>query len=127
MDPLYISAAGMIAQNQSLSLIAGNLANSQSPGYLAQIGTFTAFPTGTVLRTGANPGVVGQSSSGVAFSSALQVTGGGVETTSNSNDLAIMGSNGFFAVRTPNGIASTSERPRPVPLPDPRRPDAWPR
>lgn len=109
MNPLYISASGMIAQNESLSLIAGNLANSRSPGYLAQVGTFRAFPTGTVIRTGPDPAVLGQSSSGVAFSSGLQVSGGGVETTSNSNDLAIMGNNGFFVVRTPNGLAYTRD------------------
>lgn len=109
MDPLYISAAGMIAQNQNLALIAGNLANSQSPGYLAQTGTFTAFPVGTVVRTGTNPGVLGQSPSGVAFSSGLQVSGGGVESTSNPNDLAIMGNNGFFIVRTPKRLAYTRD------------------
>ncbi len=99
----------MIAQNQSLSLIAGNLANSQSPGYLAQVGIFSAFPTGTVIRTGTVPAVLGQSSTGVAFSSGLEVSGGGVESTSNPNDLAILGSNGFFVVRTPGGIAYTRD------------------
>lgn len=107
MDPLYISASGMIAQNQNLALIAGNVANSQSPGYLAQTGTFRAYPVGTVIRTGNNPGVLGQSSSGVAFSAGLKVAGGGIQSTSNPNDLAIMGSNGFFIVRTPQGLAYT--------------------
>jgi flagellar basal body rod protein FlgG len=109
VDTLYISASGMIAQNQNLALIAGNLANSQSPGYLAQVGTFTAFPTGTLIRTGSNPGVLGQSSSGVAFSAGIDMGDGGVEQTSNPNDLAIAGNNGFFVVRTANGLAYTRD------------------
>ncbi len=108
MNALYIGASGMIAQNQSLGVIAGNLANSQSPGYLAETGTFVAFPNGTVERTGANPGVIGQSSSGVAFTSGIALGGSGVESTNNSNDLAILG-NGFFAVRTSNGLAYTRD------------------
>lgn len=108
MEALYIGAAGMIAQNQSLGVIAGNLANSQSPGYLAETGTFVSFPNGTVVRTGPTPGVLGQSSSGVAFTSAVELGGGGVQSTSNPNDLAILG-NGFFVVRTPGGLAYTRD------------------
>lgn len=108
MNALYIGASGMIAQNQSLSLIAGNLANSNSPGYLAETGTFIAFPTGTVQRTGAYPGAIGQSSSGVAFASGIQTTGSGVRSTTNPQDLAILG-NGFFVVKTPQGLAYTRD------------------
>lgn len=109
MDPLYISASGMIAQNGALGLIAGNLANSQSPGYLAQNGTFTAFPNGTLMRTGPHPGVLGQTSTGVAFSASIDMAGSGVQSTSNPNDLAIMGNNGFFTVKTPAGLAYTRD------------------
>lgn len=108
MNALYIAASGMLAQNQSLGMIAGNLSNSQSPGYLAESGTFTAFPSGTIVRTGANPGILGQSSSGVAFSTSVAMAGSGVRSTQNANDLAILG-NGFFAVRTPNGLAYTRD------------------
>jgi flagellar basal body rod protein FlgG len=109
MDPLYISAAGMLAQNGALGLTAGNLANSQSPGYLAQVGIFSAFPNGTAIRTGPYPGALGPTSTGVAFSSSIDMGGSGVISTSNPNDLAIMGNNGFFTVRTPNGIAYTRD------------------
>lgn len=109
MDTLYISASGLIAQNQNLALIAGNLANSQSPGYLAQAGTFTAFPTETLIRTGPDPGIVGQSSSGVVYSADIAMADSGVQSTSNPNDLAIMGQNGFFVVRTPTGLAYTRD------------------
>lgn len=109
MDPLYISAAGMIAQNQSLGLIAGNLANSQSPGYLAQVGTFAAFPSGTLISSGPPPAVLGRTSSGVAFSASIDMAGSGVQSTANPNDLAIMGNNGFFTVRTPAGLAYTRD------------------
>lgn len=107
MDALYISAAGMIAQNQSLGLIAGNIANSQSAGYLAQQGTFTAFPTGSLEDTGSGK-VLGQTSNGVAFSSSIATGGGGVSSTTNPNDLAIVGQ-GYFVVRTPQGLAYTRD------------------
>lgn len=108
MNPLYIGASGMIAQNQSLQLLAANVANSQSPGYLAESGTFMSFPNGTVIDTGQKPGTLGFSSSGVAFASSINMAGSGVESTNNSNDLAILG-NGFFVVRTPNGLAYTRD------------------
>ncbi|NMP23073.1 flagellar hook-basal body protein [Sulfobacillus harzensis] len=108
MDALYIAAAGMIGQNQNLALVAGNLSNSQSPGYLAESGTFEAFPSGTVVENGRNPKVLGQSSSGVAFTSAIDMAGSGVESTGNPNNVAILG-NGFFVVRTANGIAYTRD------------------
>lgn len=108
MNALYISASGMMAQNESLGLIAGNLANSQSAGYLAETGIFQAFPSGTLIRNGSNPGVVGKSSSGVAFSSGINMTGSGVKSTTNPNDLAILG-HGFFVVRTPTGLAYTRD------------------
>lgn len=108
MNALYIGASGLLAQNQSLGVIAGNLANSQSPGYLSESGTFLAFPNGTVERTGPVPGVLGQSSSGVAFTSGVETGASGVKPTTNSNDLAIQG-NGFFVIRTPQGLAYTRD------------------
>lgn len=108
MDALYISASGMLAQNQSLSLIAGNLANANSPGYLAQTGTMMAFPAETVGRTGSQAGVVGASDQGVAFSSGILAGGSGVKPTSSQTDLALLGS-GFFTVRTPAGVQYTRD------------------
>ncbi|MCY0865285.1 MAG: flagellar hook-basal body protein [Sulfobacillus sp.] len=108
MDALYTAAAGMIAQNQQLALVAGNLANADSPGYLAQTGTFIAFPQGTVTRQGVSPGVVGSSSDGVALTSGLNPAAGGVNPTNQPTDFAILGA-GFFQVKTPTGIAYTRD------------------
>ncbi|MCY0899161.1 MAG: flagellar hook-basal body protein [Firmicutes bacterium] len=108
MDALYIGASGMLAQNQSLALIADNLANSQSPGYLATVGTFVAFPSGTVLRTGPLPGVIGQSSAGVALTSEINTRASDIEPTANPLDFAINGP-GFFVVNTPKGLAYTRD------------------
>lgn len=108
MDALYTAAAGMIAQNQQLALVAGNLANANSPGYLAQTGTFIAFPQGTVTRQGVSPGVVGSSSDGVALTSGLNPAASGVNQTNQPTDLAILGP-GFFQVKTPAGISYTRD------------------
>lgn len=108
MDALYIAASGMIGQNQNLGLIAGNLSNSRSPGYLAETGTFLAYPNGSVVENAANSQVLGQSSSGVAFTSGVDMAGSGVVSTSNPHDLAILG-NGFFVVRTQKGLAYTRD------------------
>lgn len=98
----------MLAQNQALSLIADNLANSQSPGYLAEVGTFVAFPNGTVERTGPVPGILGQSAAGVALVSGLNTGASDIEPTQNPLDLAINGP-GFFVVRTATGLAYTRD------------------
>ena len=108
MDALYIAAAGMQAQNQSMTAIGANLANADSYGYLSQVGSMAEFPTGVVSRQGRMPsaGGIGYIGQGVAFTAGLNLSMGGLATTGQSTDLAIDGP-GFFAVRGPQGVAYT--------------------
>ncbi len=108
MNALYIAASGMVAQNQSMSLIGANLANANSPGYLSQVGSMVEFPTGVVTRQGHLPsaGGIGVTGQGVAFTAGLNLGLSGMQTTGQMTNLAVNGP-GFFAVRGPQGVAYT--------------------
>jgi len=101
MDPGYYAACtAMMAQSQSLELVANNLANSSTAGYRAQHSVFRA-----VLAASEHPITeVNQATNnyGILEGSRLDLSQGGMQTTGNELDLAVEGP-GFFAVQTANG------------------------
>lgn len=105
MNALYTGASGMYAENQWINVVAGNLANGSSAGYLPETGRLVAFPLGTVSRSVA-PKVVGQTAQGVALELTINPAQGPIVPTGRSLDWALSG-DGFFQVSTPNGIAYT--------------------
>lgn len=108
MNALYIGASGLIAGNQKLSMVAGNMANAASAGYLAETGSFVAFPGGAVTRTGSAPVPIGSTSQGVALMGGYSLLDSGTQSTGNATDLAIQGP-GFFVIQSGNGIAYTRD------------------
>ena len=105
MDPGYYAACtGMMAQAQSLELVANNLANTNTAGYRGQHSVFRAtlaasgYPLTEVNRATNNYGIL--------EGSRLDLSQGGLQTTGNELDLAVEGP-GFFAVQTPNGTMYT--------------------
>jgi len=108
MNGLYMAAAGMVADGEWLQVIGNNLTNADSPGYLAQDVTLGEFPSGTAYRTGSFPAVLGQVAQGVVADPSVVEASLGYEATGGTYDFAVDG-NGFFTVRTPNGIAYTRD------------------
>jgi flagellar basal-body rod protein FlgF/flagellar basal-body rod protein FlgG len=101
----YAAANGMRAQMQALDLMANNLANVNTPGYLGGQATFHALlagPSGQLQgplnRVINNFNMLGGTS--------LELASGNLERTDNPLDLAIEG-DGFFAVQTPAGTMYT--------------------
>jgi flagellar hook protein FlgE len=98
---LNIGVAGLAANSVALSATSSNIANVNTVGYKNQTANFATF-----LNT---PGLVGNSSAGVAAVIGQDVTTQGLPTsTSSPTDLSISGG-GFFVVASNPSTAATQE------------------
>ena len=98
---LNIGVAGLAANSVALSATSSNIANVNTVGYKNQTANFATF-----LNT---PGLVGNSSAGVAAVVGQDVTTQGLPTnTSSPTDLSISG-NGFFVVASNPSSSATQE------------------
>lgn len=91
----YIAATGMKASFRSLEIATNNLANCNSPGFKAD------RPFYRILLD-----EYGKMSGSVLAGTIVDFKPGGFKTTGNPLDVAING-DGFFSIRTPNGIRYT--------------------
>ncbi|HEY1799381.1 MAG TPA: flagellar basal-body rod protein FlgF [Terriglobales bacterium] len=101
----YAAANGMRAQMQALDLMANNLANVNTPGYLSGQATFHALLAGP---SGQMQGPLNRviNNFNMLGGTSLELASGNLERTDNPLDLAIEGE-GFFAVQTPAGVMYT--------------------
>jgi flagellar basal-body rod protein FlgF/flagellar basal-body rod protein FlgG len=97
----YAACTALIAQSQSLDVVANNLANTSTAGYRTQHSIFRSvlanvhgLPMSALNKATNNYGILG--------GSRLDLAQGGLERTGNDTDLAIEGS-GFFVVQNTNG------------------------
>ncbi|HUM04073.1 MAG TPA: flagellar basal-body rod protein FlgF [Terriglobales bacterium] len=102
MDPGYYAACtAMMAQAQSLELVANNLANGSTTGYRAHHSVFRSLLATNLERPMSD---LNQATNnyGVLEGSRLDLSQGGLQTTSNDLDFALEGS-AFFVVQTAGG------------------------
>jgi len=97
----YAACTALMAQSQSLDVVANNLANSSTSGYRAQHSVFSSVlakaagrPMSTLNQATNDYGVLGGSH--------LDLSQGGLERTGNDMDFAIEGA-GFFVVQNSSG------------------------
>jgi flagellar basal-body rod protein FlgF/flagellar basal-body rod protein FlgG len=97
----YAACTALMAQSQSLDVVANNLANTSTAGYRGQHAIFRSvlanvqnFPMSNLNQATNNYGILG--------GSRMDLSQGGLERTGNDTDLAIEGS-GFFVVQNGNG------------------------
>ena len=97
---LYTGASGMVASSQKLDLVANNLANVRTPGYLPDHPLFSTYLGETLLE---EAGPTPQAPRQVDLAGHWRPeTPGPMQSTGNDLDLAIQG-RGFFRVETPQG------------------------
>src|SRR3984885_11268721 len=107
MDSGYYAAmTGLVARTQALDSAASNLANAQTPGFRAEREFFRSALLGPdalnsqLGRTVNNFGLLG--------GDRLDMGQGALTATGNPLDLAVEGE-GFFQVKTPNGLRYTRD------------------
>jgi flagellar basal-body rod protein FlgF len=96
---LYVALSGQVALERRLETIANNVANMNTVGYRADGVSFAT----ELARTGDDQ--VAFASTGAGYISRQR---GGMTKTDNPLDLAIQG-DGWFGIKTPNGIAYTRD------------------
>jgi flagellar basal-body rod protein FlgF/flagellar basal-body rod protein FlgG len=107
MDSGYYAAmTGLVARTQALDTIASNMANAQTPGYRAEREYFRSALLGPDAQTSQLGRTV--NNYGVLGGDHLSMGQGALQTTGNPLDLAIEGQ-GFFQVKTANGISYTRD------------------
>ncbi|MBI1748402.1 MAG: flagellar basal-body rod protein FlgF [Acidobacteria bacterium] len=101
---LYTAYSGLLARHDSLTVIANNLANINTPGFKADRPFYRLY-NDAMRRVGGTP-LEQAINNGVALEGpATDFSGGALTHTGNDFDLAI--EKGFFVVQTPNGIRYT--------------------
>src|ERR1700759_4853960 len=107
MDSGYYAAmTSLIARTQALDTAAANLANAQTPGYLAEREYFRSVLVGP----DSEDSQLGQAINryGLLGGDRLSMAQGPLQQTGNPLDLAIEG-HGFFVIRTSNGVRYTRD------------------
>ena len=106
MRGLYIAAGGMLSEMVRQNQIANDLANASTPGYKSGRATQRSF--GDLLLANSRTGqVVGHLGLGVRVDRIhTDLSPGPLRLTNEPLDFAVAGE-GFFAVRTPQGIRFT--------------------
>lgn len=102
---LYVAATGMLAEFNRQNALANNLSNLTTPGYKADRTRQSEFAS-VLLAERNSHSVRGTWSLGPITSQTTMLSQGEMRKTGVATDLALNG-DGFFAVRTGNGIAYT--------------------
>jgi flagellar basal-body rod protein FlgF len=103
---LYIAASGMVAEQTRQDQLTNDLANASTPGFKPDESTQRSF--GELLLSNTVTGkTVGSVNMGVALGKTFtDMTPAGMRETGQPLDFGIVGE-GFFAVRTPQGVRYT--------------------
>jgi flagellar basal-body rod protein FlgF len=105
---LYIAASGMVAEQVHQDQLANDLANASTPGFKPDETSQHSFGE-VLLANTEGGGAVGSVDEGVALGKTYtNMTPGSMQETGEPLDFAIEG-NGFFAVKTPQGIRYTRD------------------
>ena len=105
---LAISAQGMLAEQVRQNELSNDLANGSTPGYKPQLSEQRSFDS-LLLQNSTNGQAVGTIDAGVDIAKTVTSTASTpLEQTGQALDFGIQG-DGFFAVRTPQGIRYTRD------------------
>ena len=103
-SPTYIALSRLMSQTRAMDVIAGNIANTNTPGYKAEHVQFSDW----LLPT--HDGLAATGERTIAFAQDRATwrdqSSGSLTQTGDPLDLAI-GGEGFFSVQTPNGVRLT--------------------
>jgi flagellar basal-body rod protein FlgF len=105
---LYIAASGMLAQQVRQDQLANDLSNASTPGYKTDASVQSSFGAMLLANT-ATGQPIGPINTGVRLGTPVtNLTPATLHSTGQPLDFAVAGQ-GFFAVRTPQGIRYTRD------------------
>lgn len=105
---LYIAASGMLAQQVRQDQLANDLSNASTPGYKSDSSVQSSFGSMLLANT-ATGQQIGSINTGVKLGAPVtDLTPATLHSTGQPLDFGIAGQ-GFFAVRTPQGIRYTRD------------------
>jgi flagellar basal-body rod protein FlgF len=111
---LYLAGTGMMVQRKKMDVLTNNIANAETSGYKSDRLISRSFKDMMIERTG-DPYIVrimseiGPQNTGVHVDEIYtDFTGGNMEETDLSTDLALQG-NGYFVISTPAGECYTRD------------------
>lgn len=105
---LFIAASGMVAEQTRQDQLSNDLANASTPGFKPDETPQRSFGE-VLLSNTSSGGPIGSIATGVALGRTYtDLTPGGMQTTDRPLDFGIVG-DGFFAVRTPQGVRYTRD------------------
>jgi flagellar basal-body rod protein FlgG len=105
---LFIAASGMVAEQTRQDQLSNDLANASTPGFKPDETPQRSFGE-VLLSNTSSGGPIGSIATGVALGQTYtDLTPGGMQSTDRPLDFAIAG-DGFFAVRTPQGVRYTRD------------------
>jgi flagellar basal-body rod protein FlgG len=105
---LYIAASGMLAQQVREDQLANDLSNASTPGYKKDVSIQQSFGA-LLLANTATGQPIGPINTGVSLGAPVtDLTPASLHSTAQPLDFGIAGQ-GFFAVRTPQGIRYTRD------------------
>jgi flagellar basal-body rod protein FlgF len=107
---IYAAYTGLLSRTQALDTAANNLSNAGTNGFRAQRDYFSGVLAGGLDQSPETASQVGQAVNGfgVLGGNRLDLGQGELQTTGSPLDLALEGQ-GFFAIRTANGIKYTRD------------------
>ena len=106
---MYLSAAGAMAQQMRLEVLANNIANINTSGFKGEKTIFRVEDQSvTAPENGAADEIQALSPYSPPFETRVDFSQGALQKTGNPLDVAING-NGFFSVQTPDGIQYTRQ------------------
>lgn len=106
---IYMAATGALAYEKRLQVISNNLANVNTAGFKKDRGRFREFSLSATVDSENLPLRTGQPQASeywMEYSTYTDFSAGALRKTGRPFDLALSG-NGFFCVRTPDGIMYT--------------------
>ena len=105
---IYMAATGALAYEKRLQLVSNNLANVDTVGFKKDRARFRAFDLSEAMPNQLRLNEVQSQAPAywMLFSSYTDFSSGGMKKTDSPFDLALSG-NGFFCVRTPDGVQYT--------------------
>jgi flagellar basal-body rod protein FlgF len=105
---LYIAASGMQAEQVRQDQLANDLSNASTPGYKTDSSQQQSFGS-LLLANTATGQTIGSLQTGIGLSTpVVNVTAQPLQQTGQPLDFGVEG-NGFFAVRTPQGVQYTRD------------------